>query len=44
MPYYDLVCEIYKPHEIILMCGEDAHCCNYIDFLNKGHNIFVREL
>jgi hypothetical protein len=44
MPYYDLVCEIYKPHEIILLCGEDIHCCNYNDFLKKGHTVFVREL
>jgi hypothetical protein len=44
MPYYDLVCQIYKPNEIILMCGEDIHCCNYIDFVNKGHTVFIREL
>ncbi len=44
MPYYDLVCEIYKPNEIILLCGEDIHCCNYNEFLNKGHHVFVREL
>ena len=44
MPYYDLVYEIYKPCEIILICGEDEHCCNFNDFLKKGHPIFVREL
>lgn len=44
MPYYDLICKIYKPNEIILLCGEDIHCCNYNDFLLKKHNIFVREL
>jgi len=44
MPYYDLIYEIYKPCEIILLCGEDIHCCNYNDFLKKGHHIFVREL
>jgi hypothetical protein len=44
MPYYDLVCEIYKRDEIILLCGEDIHCCNYNDFLKKGHTVFVREL
>jgi hypothetical protein len=44
MPYYDLICKIYKPHEIILLCGEDIHNCDYNHFLNKGHTIFVREL
>jgi len=44
MPYYDLICKIYKPNEIILLCGEDIHNCNYKYYLNKGHYIFVREL
>jgi len=43
-PYYDLVSRIYKPNEIILLCGEDLHSCNYNDFLNNGNNVFVREL
>ena len=44
MPYYDLICEIYKPCEIILICGEDIHYCDYNYFLQKGHNLFIREL
>lgn len=44
MPYYDLVNKIYKPNEIILICGEDCHCCNYNYWTSKGHNVFVREL
>jgi hypothetical protein len=44
MPYYDLINTIYKPNEIILLCGEDAHCCNYNYYLQRGHNVFVREL
>ena len=44
MPYYDLIYETYKPSEIILICGEDMHCCDYNDFLQKGHHVFVREL
>ena len=44
LPYYDLINEIYKPNEIILMCGEDIHCCNYNDYLKNGHHLFVREL
>ena len=43
MPYYDLVYNIYKPHEIILLCGEDTHVCNNNEFLKKGHHVFVRE-
>jgi hypothetical protein len=44
MPYYDLICSIYKPNEIILLCGEDLHDCNYHYFINKGHFVFVREM
>lgn len=44
MPYYDLVQQIYKPEEIIMLCGEDIHRCNYNDYVTKGHNVFVREL
>ena len=44
IPYYDLICSIYKPNEIILLCGEDFHYCNYNEYVNKGHFVFVREL
>jgi hypothetical protein len=44
MPFYDLVGNVYKPNEIILLCGEDIHACCYNDALTSGHNIFVREL
>jgi hypothetical protein len=44
MPYYELISKIYKPNEIILLCGEDIHCCNYDTLKKKGHHIFVREL
>ena len=44
MPFYELVNKIYKSDEIILLCGEDIHCCNYNKLLNRGHNVFVREL
>ena len=43
-PYYELICSIYKPNEIILLCGEDLHYCNYIEYVNKGHFVFVREI
>lgn len=44
MPYYNLISSIYKPNEIILLCGEDIHKCNYKKWIDKGHNVFVREL
>jgi len=44
MPFYDLVCQAYPPDKILLLCGEDLHCCNHLDFTNKGHRVFVREM
>lgn len=44
MPYYDLVNEIYKPKEIILLCGEDIHRCDCNNYVENGHHVFVREL
>jgi hypothetical protein len=43
MPHYELVSSVYKPNEIILLCGEDLHECNSKDWVNKGHYVFVRE-
>jgi hypothetical protein len=44
MPFYDLVQKYYAPNEIILLCGEDIHRCDYVKWINKGHYVFVREL
>ena len=44
LPYYNLISNIYKSNEIILICGEDLHCCTYNYYINKGHYVFVREL
>jgi hypothetical protein len=50
MPFYDLVCDSYKPEEIIMLCGEDCdensnkHTCVYQKFIDKGNFVFVREL
>lgn len=44
MPYYEMINKIYSPDEIILLCGDDIHKCNYKIYVNKGHNVFVREL
>lgn len=43
MPYYDLISKIYNPNEIILICGEDLHICDYNQWLQKGHHLFIRE-
>jgi hypothetical protein len=44
MPFYDIVCKYYPTNKIILLCGEDIHCCDSSLFVNKGHPVFVREL
>jgi len=44
MPYYNLIRSSYKPDEVILLCGEDLHNCNYSHYAKEGHHIFVREL
>ena len=44
MPLYDVISKVYSPSEIILLCGEDLHCCNYNEFSQRGHTVFVREL
>jgi hypothetical protein len=42
--YWDLVNSVYSPKDIILFCGENEHSCDYIDYVNKGYTVFVREL
>lgn len=47
MPYYDEVMKVYKPSEVILLCGEDIHVdknCFGLEFAKKGHPVFIREL
>jgi hypothetical protein len=44
MPFYDKVISAYKPSEIILLCGEDLHHCDYSTYVYKGYHVFVREL
>lgn len=43
MPFKNLVDSVYKPEEVILLCGEDIHNCNYREINNLGHHIFIRE-
>ena len=44
MPLYDLVIQHYKREDIILICGEDIHRCNYMVHINNGHHVYVREI
>jgi hypothetical protein len=45
VPFYELVSKIYRPSEIIMLCGEDIHKCSHKDFfLSRGHHLFIREL
>ena len=44
IPYYNLVRSVYAPEEVVFFCGEDLHRCNYTEFMNEGHHVFVREL
>jgi hypothetical protein len=44
MPHYELVRGAYAPHEVILLCGEDTHKCDYARHVAAGHYVFVREL
>ena len=44
MPFFDFVKQIYRPNEIVMLCGEDIHVCNYDDYVKKGYSLFVREL
>jgi hypothetical protein len=44
IPYYNIISRIYPASDIILLCGEDIHKCNYQVCINRGHRVFVREL
>jgi hypothetical protein len=39
IPFYSLVNQVYTIDEIILLCGEDIHDCDY----NLKHPLFLRE-
>jgi hypothetical protein len=42
MPFYDLVNTIYQSNKIILLCGEDIRECDYSQYVDAGHNVFVK--
>lgn len=45
LPHYDLVRQVYKASEIVLLCGQDRHNGTLSKkFADRGHVVFVREL
>jgi len=44
MPYWNEVNAAYAPSEVVLLCGEDAHPCDYRQYTDRGYHVFVREL
>jgi hypothetical protein len=44
MPYWEEVNRHYAKHEIVMLCGEDSHTCNYKEYSDQGYHVFVREL
>ena len=40
--YHDLVCQTYEPEEIVYLCGEDFHHCEYMNFIHSSP-FFLRE-
>lgn len=43
IPYWDIIQKKYNEDEIVFICGEDRHMCEY-GTLGKKYNIFIREL
>ena len=44
MPFYDVIVKSNYKDNLILLCGEDIHSCDYSQWVKKGHTLFVREL
>jgi hypothetical protein len=44
VPYIDKVLSSYQKNEIVFLCGEDLHHCDYKRMNEAGYNVFVREL
>jgi len=43
-PYWEFIKKMYDRKDIILLCGEDTHHCNWPDHVYYGFTTFVREL
>jgi hypothetical protein len=44
MPFYDVIVKSNYKDNLIMLCGEDIHSCDYSHWVKKGHTLFVREL
>ena len=44
MPFYEIVTKYYPMDKIVLLCGEDLHCCDHSNYVKIGHPVFVREI
>jgi hypothetical protein len=44
MPFFDIVQNSYSPNQVILLCGQDIHPCDYDKWTQQGYHVFVREL
>ena len=44
IPFYHVVMKHYKASDVVLLCGEDIHSCDYTNWTKNGHYVFVREL
>jgi len=43
-PFFKLVNSYYKPNEIIMLCTNDMHNCEFWHLSSYGYNVFVREI
>lgn len=44
LPFYEEIMKYYTTKEVVLMCGEDLHTCEYTSYFEKGHIFFMREM
>ena len=40
MPYYEKISSIYPASDIILVCGEDIHICDYMRWINYAFGLY----
>lgn len=44
LPFWKEVNQYYQKNEIVLLCGEDEHSCNYHSLFLQDYTLFIREL
>lgn len=40
LPLYDIIAKVYKPDEIIVICGDDQHSCDHSILVRNNNNHF----